>query len=437
MRALILAAGQGIRQKENGEPKPLVSLLGLKFIERVILTAKKSGIEEFQIVIGYKGKKIREYLGDGYKYGVKLNYLFNDEWKRGNGISVLKARDFIKEPFILLMADHLFDDRILSELQEITLEEDECVLCVDRNHHKYLDIEDATKVIIEDGRIKDIDKRLNHYNGIDTGIFLCTPALFDALQESIHNGDEDLSGGIKVLANRGKMKAFDISDKYWLDLDDDKALNNARSLLIEKLRKKTDGPISKIFNRPISIRISRLLVKTGVTPNQISLMSFIIAIFAALSFYLGDYIYLVIGGILVHLSSIIDGCDGEVARLKLEETRYGGWFDSVLDRYADGIIIFGLMHGHWTLNNDIMIWTVGFIAMIGSFLNSYTADKYDTIYKKKIIDVNGIRIGRDLRLFLIFVGALSGQILPTLVVLAIITNFESIRRLAVLKDEYA
>jgi choline kinase len=188
LKALILAAGQGIRQKGNGNSKPLISLLGLSLIKRVILTAKKSGIKEFQIVIGYNGEKIRKYLGDGRKLGVKIDYLSNDQWKRGNGLSVLTARDFMQEPFILLMADHLFDHKILNELQETILEKDECVLCVDRNHHKYLDIEDATKVVTEDSRIKDIGKQLNDHNGIDTGIFLCTLAVFDALEESIDNG---------------------------------------------------------------------------------------------------------------------------------------------------------------------------------------------------------------------------------------------------------
>ncbi len=70
-------------------------------------------------------------------------------------------------------------------------------------------------------------------------------------------------------------------------------------------------------------------------------MSFIVGLFGALIFYFGDYIFLVIGGLLVQLSSIIDGCDGEVARLKLIESKYGGWFDAVMDRYADAIIILG------------------------------------------------------------------------------------------------
>jgi len=64
LKALILAAGQGLRQRQNGGSKPLIPLLGLGFIERVILTAKQSGIKEFQIVIGCNGKRIRKYLGN-------------------------------------------------------------------------------------------------------------------------------------------------------------------------------------------------------------------------------------------------------------------------------------------------------------------------------------------------------------------------------------
>ena len=437
MKALILAAGQGRRQKENGASKPLIPLLGLSFIERVILTAKKSGIKEFQIVIGYNGERIQKYLGDGKKLGVSVDYIHNDEWRKGNGISVLKAKDYIQERFILLMADHLFDYKILSALQQQTIEDDECILCVDKNHNNYLDEDDATKVFMEDGLIKDINKQLNHHNGIDTGIFLCTPAIFDALEQSIQNANDSLSAGIKVLADRHKMKAFDIYDKYWLDVDDNNALKNAKSLLFENLKKNTDGPISTILNRPVSSKISELLLKTNITPNQISLISFIIGLFGALFFSNGDYISLVIGGILVHLSSIIDGCDGEVARLKLVESKYGGWFDAVLDRYLDAIIIFGMVYGHWILHNDINIWIIGFMALMGSFINSYTADKYDAIFRKEIYKTNGIRIGRDVRLFIIFIGALSNQILITLAIIAIISNYVSIRRLVVLRFKYA
>ena len=111
MKALIIAAGEGRRLRPIGDSKPLVSLLGLGLIERVILTAKKSGIKEFCIVTGYNGEKIREQLSDGKKYGIKIQYVQNDSWTRGNAISVLKARNNFKESFVLLMAADYVPDR--------------------------------------------------------------------------------------------------------------------------------------------------------------------------------------------------------------------------------------------------------------------------------------------------------------------------------------
>ena len=81
MKAVILAAGEGKRIRVIGDSKPLVSLLGLRLIERAILTAKKSGIKEFCIVVGYNGDKIRNYLSDGKKYGVKIEYAVSEEEK--------------------------------------------------------------------------------------------------------------------------------------------------------------------------------------------------------------------------------------------------------------------------------------------------------------------------------------------------------------------
>jgi len=124
LKALIIAAGQGIRLRPIGDTKPLVQLLGLGLIERVILTAKKSGIKEFCIVTGYNSEKIRESLSDGKKYGVKIQYVQNDSWTRGNAISILKARDHFKESFVLLMADHNYDHRILNELLKTKIEKD-------------------------------------------------------------------------------------------------------------------------------------------------------------------------------------------------------------------------------------------------------------------------------------------------------------------------
>ena len=436
MKALIIAAGQGTRLRPIGDTKPLVQLLGLGLIERVILTAKKSGIKEFCIVTGYHGEKIREHLSDGKKYGVKIQYIKNDQWTRGNAVSILKARDYFKESFVLLMTDHNYDSRVLDQLLKTKIAKDECILCVDNNPQDHLNIDDATKVLTFDHRIETIGKDLTDYNCIDTGIFICNPVIFDALEQSILKGDEGLSGGIKILTKRHKMRYMPLGDNFWIDIDDKTDRKNAELLICNKLKKDTDGPVSKILNRPISLRISKILLKTGITPNQISVLSFMIGLAGASLFFFGEYFYLVLGGIIVHIHSIVDGCDGEVARLKLRQTKYGGWLDSVLDRYVDAAIILGLVYGYWSINGDITIWIIGFFALIGSFLNSYTSDKYDSIFRDgDMTKRSKFRMGRDVRLLLITIGALTNQIPIMLIILAVIANYEALRRLIVFRNK--
>lgn len=436
MKALIIAAGLGSRMYAVGDTKPLVSLLGLNLIERVILTAKKSGIKEFCIVTGYNGEKIREQLSDGKKYGVKIQYIQNDQWTKGNAISVLKAKNYFKKPFVLLMADHNYDHRILDRLLKTKIGKDECILCVDNNPKDHLNIDDATKVLTIDHRIETIGKNLSDYNCIDTGIFICNPVIFDALEESISKGDEGLSGAVKVLAQRNKMRYLRLADNFWIDIDDKTDLKNAERILCSKLKKDTDGPVSRILNRPISLRISKVLLKTGITPNQISVLSFIIGLAGASLFFFGEYFYLILGGIIVHIHSIVDGCDGEIARLKLRRTKYGGYLDSFLDRYVDALIILGLTYGYWSISGDSMIWIMGFAAIIGSFINTYTGEKYDSIFKIR----NGtgrikFRVGRDMRLLIIVVGALTNQIPILLIIVAVLANFEAIRRLILFRNK--
>ncbi len=447
MKCLIIAAGQGTRLSAKGDSKPLISLLGLSLIERVILTAKKGGLTDFYVVTGYNGEKVRRFLDRfSQRRDIKITHIINDDWEKENGISVLKAKDMLKENFILLMSDHIFDESIIAKLKNEKIAENEVMLVVDYNikTNKLVDIDDVTKVLVEDDRILDIRKDTKKYNAYDTGIFLCSPAIFNAIEESSDNGDTSLTGGIRMLAKKGKAKVFDIKDDFWIDVDDEKALKKTEDKLLATLEKPSDGPISRYLNRPLSIRISKYLVKTNISPNFISFLSFILCCIGALFFFLGEYTFLLWGAILAQAGSIVDGCDGEIARLKFQETEYGAWFDAVLDRYADAFLLFGLTYYVYFLSGNRLHLFIGFLALIGTFMNSYTADKYDGLMKK-IIGSKGhyFRMGRDVRIFIIFLFALLnirflflGEIvnLPFLAILliAILMNTENIRRVAVL-----
>jgi len=439
MKCLIIAAGRGSRLSSRGDSKPLVPLLGVSLIERVILTAQESGLADFYVVTGYNGEKLRHdlvRLSQGKN--IHITHITNEEWEKGNGISVLKAKGLLHENFILLMADHIFDQSILVKLKHERLANGEVMLAVDYNlKTKRLDGgNDVTKALVKDNGILDIGKNIMRYNAYDTGIFLSSPALFSAIEESFHNGDSSLSGGIRVLARKGKAKTFDIEDHYWIDVDDEKTFKKAETKLLATLKKTTDGPISRYLNRPISTRITRYLIRTSITPSYASFLSFILAMVGALFFLLGGYSNLVIGALLAQVSSVIDGCDGEIARLKFQVTEFGGWFDAVLDRYADAFLLFSLTYHVYVANRDIFALFIGFLAIIGTFMNSYTADKYDGLMKRRLgPGKHYFRMGRDVRMFIIFLGALLNQPLSVLALIALLMNAENVRRIVVLHKD--
>ena len=438
MKCLIIAAGKGSRLRHQGDSKPLITILGLPLIERVIRTAMEAGADDFFVVTGYQEELIRSFLVSlTHRLGCSITPIFNEDWEKENGLSVLKAKEYLQEPFLLLMADHLFDPSIARELMALALSNGEIALGVDSDTRiSSVDMEDVTRVKVKDGKILDIGKGMTDFNGFDTGIFLCTTAIFKALERSTkQDGDITLSGAVKILAAEGKAKTFEISGRFWIDVDDPAAFRRAENSLLADLKDKpNDGPVSRYLNRPVSIRISRRLVDHQITPNQISLFSFLCSVLAAGLFALDGYFALLLGGLMAQFASIVDGCDGEVARLKYQCSAYGGWFDAVLDRYADAFLLFGLTWHAYTNKIDSFILLIGFMAIIGSFMLSYTADKHDSLMRDRIIHGKGLRMGRDIRVFLIFLGAVFNQAYLTLVVIAVVMNIATIRRLIICRD---
>jgi len=240
---------------------------------------------------------------------------------------------------------------------------------------------------------------------------------------------------VRVLATEGRAKAVDISGHFWIDVDDPAAIRRAESALLDNLLDKSnDGLVSRYFNRPLSVRITRRLVNYRITPNQISLFSFLCSVLAAGLFALGGYPTLLLGAFLAQFASVIDGCDGEVARLKYQSSHYGKWLDAVLDRYADAFLLFGLTwHVYLNTPTNLILW-IGFFAIIGSFLLSYTADKYDSLMRDRISQVKRFRLGRDTRVFAIFLGSIINQVYLMLVVIAVVMNIETIRRVIICRD---
>ena len=433
--ALILAAGLGSRlQSQIKTPKPLIRVLGLTLAERVVCTLLNTGIRRFLVTLGHEAETVRGHFSDiALRRGVTINFVDAKDWELGNGASTLAAKGRIGEmPFFLVMIDHLFDPKIARALDNDPPAPGEMCLAVDRDKGAIFDLDDVTRIKIDDGRIQAIDKALDDWDAGDTGIMLCTSGLFEGLEHAAASNKHGLSDGIRDLAREGRARIVDVTGLLWIDVDTPEALHEAeRRLMCDQGRKIRDGPVARHLNRPVSRWLSHYLVRTTVTPNQISLLSWVLSCVAAGLMAVSGYLALATGGALAQLASIVDGCDGEIARLKHMESAFGAWFDAVLDRYADAVLLFGLMWHEFAVTGTNLSVVVGFAAIVGSFLNSYTADKYDWLMAQRLQGASYFRLGRDVRVFIIFLGAVLNQPLVTLGIVAFVMNVEVVRRIVI------
>ena len=227
-QCLILAAGNGSRiaSLAAGAPKPLVPVCGVPLLEHVMTSSREAGIKRFVIVAGYRADLIRLWLSDRKIAGASVTLIENPEYHKANGISALAAKAEFNQPFLLLMSDHIFEPKTARALIRQRVANDEVIVAVDPKIDRIFDLDDATKVRCEGNHVVEIGKHFSRYNALDTGMFLCSPALFSCLESAKKNGDCSLSDGMRKLTQQRKLRAFDIGGGHWQDVDSPQALEH-------------------------------------------------------------------------------------------------------------------------------------------------------------------------------------------------------------------
>ncbi|MFA5625777.1 MAG: NTP transferase domain-containing protein [Bradymonadales bacterium] len=246
-QAVILAAGLGSRLAQNeGDIKPLKTVGGLSLIQRNISLLAQCGIKKVVVVTGYHAKELQKTLSqDCAMLPLQLKFAYNPQYRMSNGLSVLAAQTRIKGNFLLMMADHIFEPSMMQEAMRITPPKAGAVLLVDYKLREIFDMNDATKVLVQNGRVCAISKTLEHYNAVDTGLFVCTPALMQALRVAqsrspIH--DCSLSEGVAALVETGRMFSHDIGNAHWQDVDDDYMLAQAELMIQNQILPSAQTP---------------------------------------------------------------------------------------------------------------------------------------------------------------------------------------------------
>ncbi|MDH4129208.1 MAG: CDP-alcohol phosphatidyltransferase family protein, partial [Spirochaetota bacterium] len=143
--------------------------------------------------------------------------------------------------------------------------------------------------------------------------------------------------------NENHLENYNFGERFYLDIKSKTSKKLGEKGLFKFLTKSTDPLISKTFNRPISLFFTRFLMHTPITPNMMTTVTLLISLLSCYVVLLDGYFYAALGGFLYHMASVIDGCDGELARLKFQFSKLGEWLDGFVDDFKNAL--FGVAIG--------------------------------------------------------------------------------------------
>ena len=171
----------------------------------------------------------------------------------------------------------------------------------------------------------------------------------------------------------------------------------------------------------VLLRLVQVLTLSGVHPNVLTLIGLVVNGVAAWILSRGEFLY---AGLVILGAAVFDLTDGAVARNANKVTRFGGFLDSVMDRYSDLILLTGLLVYYAGINRFGYIVLTA-VAMIGTVLVSYSRSRAENV-------IESCKVGfleRPERIVLIIIGALFNRMAPVLWVLAVLSNLTVIHRI--------
>ncbi|DAC73152.1 MAG TPA: hypothetical protein DSN98_01750 [Thermoplasmata archaeon] len=246
-KAVILAAGEGKRLRPFTEtmPKVMLPVANKPLLEYVFDAARKSGIEEIIVVVGYKKEVIMEYFKD-YK-DIKITYVIQER-QLGTAHALLQAKKHIKDSFIVLAGDNIIDPGSIAKLLK---DQSEYSLLIKEHPHpsKY------GVVFIENRNIRRIVEKPKEDVGkyISTGIYKLPRSVFTDLEHCYAEGVHALSSVIQTLVDKGKH-INTILAKSWMDIVYPWDLITVNEAMIQTTSESTSGVIEK--NVTIKGRVS-------------------------------------------------------------------------------------------------------------------------------------------------------------------------------------
>jgi choline kinase len=244
-QTVVLAAGTGTRlgSAEAGVPKPLLTVAGLPLIAHALRHAAASGCTDAIVVIGFEGRQVRAAV-EALQSPLRICFVETADPTAPNGHSLLAAEPVAQPRFFLQMVDHLFDEVVLPKLAAAAWCDGESGRVLVDRAPVGLDLDDATKVRVEGGRVVAIGKGVAPWDAIDAGCFALTHAVFPALRAVSEGGARTVSSAMRQLAERRALGAVDVEGVRWIDVDTPRDRADAERMLMSHQQPATRASVT-------------------------------------------------------------------------------------------------------------------------------------------------------------------------------------------------
>ena len=180
----------------------------------------------------------------------------------------------------------------------------------------------------------------------------------------------------------------------------------------------------KFFAEPLK-RLVPLLQATGISPNGLTLLGFLLTASSAFLLAIGS---LIGGGLVLIVAALFDMLDGSLARATGQSTKFGAFFDSSMDRYSESVILIALIYYYTDSGSGPLEPVLLAVTLVGSMMVSYTRARAEALG----VECKGGILQRPERIILLIVGLLTswmGGMVPILWLLAILTNVTALQRI--------
>ncbi|MGA1820668.1 MAG: bifunctional sugar-1-phosphate nucleotidylyltransferase/acetyltransferase [Thermoplasmatota archaeon] len=245
MKALVLAAGQGVRMGPLTEnrPKPMLPVAGRPFLEHTIIALREAGIEEIFVLTGYHGNAIKDHFQDGRELGVRISYLIQPK-RLGTAHAVSMARKLVDEPFLCLNGDVIVTPSLLKGLISKFEETGNNVMTL-------VEVSDTSRfglVTIEDDLVKGIVEKsgVKKKGLINGGIYLFKPDVFDAIEKTpvSPRGEYEITNSIDIIMEKETVRAY-VPREKWVDIGSPWDLLNAHEIYMGGISTDIQGKVEE------------------------------------------------------------------------------------------------------------------------------------------------------------------------------------------------